>query len=172
MLASLVSSLSGGSGTFSIAAWNICCGWGNRLTFVAKRLAKMGIGCAVLSEMKITHNCYARTTSGYKVLLTKAPSKHQGGIALLYQPDCEAFEVEAARIVTPNLITFQLVTGDEQHYVMGIYIPPNNTAGGEDLRAAWEACPANCSPIVIGNLNINVEHPCNEWEAAIANLLD
>jgi hypothetical protein len=172
MLASLAPPSSGGSGTFSIAAWNICCGQGNRLTFMAKVLAKMEVGCAVLLEMKITNNCYARTMSGYKVLATKAPSKHQGGIALLWELDHEAFEVEAAIIVTPNLITFQLVMGDEQYYVMGIYIPPNNRAGGEDLWLAWKACPANCSPIIMGNLNINVECPHDEREATIANLLD
>jgi hypothetical protein len=142
------------------------------LTFAAKGLAKMGVGCAILSEMKITDDRYTRMKSGYKVLSTKAPSKHKEGIALLWQPDHEGFEVEATRVVTPNLITFQLVMGDEQYYVMGIYIPPNNAGGGDDLRAAWEACPANCSPIVMGDLNINVEHPRDEREAAIADLLD
>jgi hypothetical protein len=73
----------------------------------------MGVGFAILSEMKITDDRYTRMTSGYKVLSTKAPSKHKEGIALLWQPDHEGFEVEATRVVTPNLITFQLVTGDE-----------------------------------------------------------
>jgi len=100
------------------------------LTFAAKGLAKMGVECAIFPEMKITHDRYARMTLGYKVLSTKAPSKHKEGIALLWQPDHEGFEVEATRVVTPNLITFQLVTGDKRYYVMGIYNPPNN-AGGE-----------------------------------------
>jgi hypothetical protein len=84
MSASLVPPLLGSCGTFSVAAWNIHCRWGNGLTFAAKRLAKRGVGCAVLLEMKITNNCYARMRLGYKVLSTKAPSKHQGGIALLW----------------------------------------------------------------------------------------
>jgi hypothetical protein len=139
---------------------------------MAKGLAKMGVGCADLSEMKIANDCYARTMSGYKVLSTRAPRKHQGGIALLWKPDHEAFEVEAARIVTPNLIIFQMVMGEERYYIMGIFIPPNNTAGGEDLWAAWEACLSNCSPIVMGDLNINVELPHDKRDAAIADLLD
>jgi hypothetical protein len=154
MSASLVPPWSGSSGTFSIAACNIRCGQGNGLTSAAKGLAKMGVGCAVLSEMKNTNIRYACTMSGYKVLATKVPSKHQGWIALLWKPDHKAFEVEAMRIMTPNLIPFELVTGDKQYYFMGIYIPPNNMAGGEDLRAAWEACLANCSLIVMGDLNI------------------
>jgi hypothetical protein len=103
-------------------------------------------------------------TLGYKVLLTKALNKHQGGTALLWQPDHEAFEVEAVKIVTPNLITFQLVMGDKRYYVMGIYISPNDMEGGDDLWAAWEAFPENCTPLVMGNLNISVEQPgMNGW---------
>ena len=133
----------------------------------------MGVGFAILSEMKITNDRYTRMTLGHKVLSTKALSKHQGGIALLWQPDHEGFEMEATRVVTPNLITFQLVTGDERYYVMGTCLPPNNTGGeGDDLWAAWEACPANCSPIVMGDLNINVEHPRDKREATFADLLD
>jgi hypothetical protein len=172
MSASLAPPSSGGCGTFSVLAWNIRCGRGNGLTFAAKGLAKMGVGCAILSEIKITNDRYTRMTLGYKVLVTKAPSKHQGGIALLWQPDREAFEVEAPKVVTSNLITFQLVTGNQQYYVIGIYIPPNDTEGGHDLRAAWEACPANCHPIVMGNLNINVGNPRDDREANIVDLLD
>ena len=172
MLASLAPPLLGGCGTFSVAAWNIRCGQGHGLTFVAKGLAKMGVGCAILSEMKITDDRYTRMTSGYKVLATKAPSKHQGGIALLWQPDHEAFEKEATKIVTPNLITFQLVTRDQRYYVISIYIPPNDTQGGHNLRVALEACPADCHPIVMGDLNINVRNPLDDREADIANLLD
>ena len=174
MLASLRPPLLGGCGTFSVTAWNIRCGRGNGLTFAAKGLAKMEVGCAILLEMKITDDRYTRLTSGYKVLLTKAPSKHQGGIALLWQPEHKGFAVEATQVVTPNLITFQLVTGDKQYYVMGRYLPPNDTGGGggDDLQAAWEACPANCSTIVMGDLNLNLEHPRDKREAAIANLLD
>ena len=139
---------------------------------MAKGLVKMGVGCVILSEMKITNDRYTRMKSGYKVLATKAPSKHQGGIALLWQPEHKAFEIEATKILTPNLITFQLVMGDERYYVIGIYIPPNNTEGGNELRVAWEVCPANCHPIVMGDLYINLGNPNDDREVDIANLLD
>jgi hypothetical protein len=116
------------------------------LTFAAKGQAKMGVGCAILSEMKITDDCYARMTSGYKVLSTKAPSKHKGGIALLWQPDHKGFEVEAARVVTPNLITFQLVMGDERYYVMGIYIPPNDGGGEMTFERHGKRAWPNAAP--------------------------
>ena len=91
---------------------------------------------AILTEMKITDDCYPHLALGYKVLLSKAVSRNQGGIALLWKEDHKGFEVESACICTPNLLTFQLVTGDEQFYCMGVYIPPTDKMGVEDLRAA------------------------------------
>ncbi len=75
-------------------------------------------------------------------------------------------------MVTSNLLTFQLVTGYKRFYVMGIYIPPNDTKGVDALWEAWNACPDGCAPIVMGDLNTSFEHPCDRREEAIANLLD
>jgi hypothetical protein len=72
----------------------------------------------------------------------------------------------------PNLLTFQLVMGDEQFYCMGVYIPPNYTMGVEDLQLAWEACPDGCIPIILGDLNINFGDPWDEREELIVDLLD
>jgi hypothetical protein len=115
---------------------------------------------------------YTKFTSGYKIISSKATSHNQGGIALLWKESHQFFEVEAATVVTLNLMTFQLVTGYEQFYIMGIYIPPNNTTGVDALRTAWAACPADCTPLVMGDLNINFEHPRDVREEDIADLLD
>jgi hypothetical protein len=80
----------------------------------------MGIGAAILMEMKITDNRYPNLTSGYKVISSKETTNKQGGIALVWKEGHNSFEVEAARMVTPNLLTFQLVTGYKRFYVMGI----------------------------------------------------
>ncbi len=132
----------------------------------------MGVGLAVLTETKLTDDHYTRLASGFKILASKATSHNQGGIALLWKENHPGYEVELARIATPNLLTFQLVTGNKQFYCMGIYIPPTDTMGVEDLRAAWEACPEGCIPLVLGNLNINFSNPQNEWEELICDLLD
>ena len=84
----------------------------------------MGVGCAILMEMKFTTDKYPKYASGYKVISSKATSHSQGGIALLWKEGHNSFEVEAANVVTPNLLTFQLVMGYERFYVMRIYIPP------------------------------------------------
>jgi hypothetical protein len=115
------------------------------------------------------HPCLA---SGYKILALKAASHNQGGIALLWKENCGDYEVELARIVTPNLLTLQLITGDKQFHCIGVYIPPTDTMGVEDLWAAWEACPAGCTPLVLGDMNINFSDPWNKWEELIVNLLN
>jgi hypothetical protein len=162
----------GGSRAFTLAAWNIRCGRNSGLSSVAKGLAQMSVGLAVLIETKVTDDCHPCLASGYKILASKATSHNQGGIALLWKENHGGYEVESANIITPNLLTFQLITGDAQFHCMGIYVPPTDTVGVEDLRAAWEACPAGCTPIVLGDLNINFRDPRNKREELIVNLLN
>ncbi len=172
MLAPLAPPWLGGSGTFSLATWNIRCGQNTGLAAAAKGLAQMGVGCALLTEVKLTHDKYPWYMLGYNVIALKATSHNQGGVALLWKEGDDLPGVEAARIVTPNLLTFQLITDVKRFYVMGIYIPPNDSLGVDDLWVAWNLCPANCIPIILGNLNINFEHPRDYREEAIADLID
>jgi hypothetical protein len=125
----------------------------------------MGIGCCVLTETKLTDDRYSKTTSGYRVISSKATSPQQGGVALLW-------EEGHLTIVSPNLLTFQLVTGEERYFVMGAYIPPADTTGVDDLRTAWAARPANCKPLLLGDLNIDFRTPRTEREEIIADFLD
>ena len=113
MSTSLAPPLSGVYGTFLVAAWNICCGQNAGLASAAKGLAQMGVAVAVLMEVKIMDNCYPHFLYGFKILLSKAASRHQGGIALLWREGHQGVEVEVAQILAPNLLTFQLATGDK-----------------------------------------------------------
>jgi len=54
----------GGSGAFTLAAWNIRCGRNAGLTSAAKGLAQMGDGLAVVTETIITDARYTRLASG------------------------------------------------------------------------------------------------------------
>ena len=111
---------------------------GRRVGGCSKGLAPNGSWLCVLTETKLTDDRYPKFISGYSVIASKAASPHHGGIALLWENKHRDFEVEAVKVCTPNLLTFQLVTGEERYYVMGVYIPPADTTGVEDLRAAWE----------------------------------
>jgi exonuclease III len=119
-----------GSGTFSIATWNIRSGRGTGMAAAAKRLHQMGVGCAVLTKTKLTNDRYPKFILGYHVISSKAASPHQGGVALIWkESEDQGFLVEAAHIVSSNVLTFQLITGDERFFVISAYIPPADTMG-------------------------------------------
>jgi hypothetical protein len=171
MLALLAPPLPGGSGTFSVATWNIRSGWRVGLAAVAKGLCQMGIGCAVLTETKLTNDRYPKHVEGYHVIVLRATSPQQGGIALLWTEEHQHFKVKTVNIVSPNMLMFLLIIGGVQFFVMGAYIPPADTTGVDDLRNAWAKCPANCKPLLLGDLNINFGS-CSKREEIIADLLN
>jgi hypothetical protein len=79
MLASSAPSQPEGSGTFSVATWNIRSGRGAGLAAAAKGLRQMGVGCAVLTETKLTEDRYPKFVQGYHV------TPQQGGVALQWR---------------------------------------------------------------------------------------
>ena len=94
---------------------------------------------------------------------------------MLWEEGHQDFEVEAVTIVSPNLLTFQLVTGEgrgERYFVMGAYIPPGDTTGVDDLRTAWAARSTNCKPFLLGDFNIDFRNPRMEREEIIVDFLD
>ena len=111
MLASPTPPLPGGSGTFSISTWNIRSGRGAGLAAAAKGLCQIKVICVVLTETKLTNKQYPRFILGYHVIASKAASPHQGRIAVLWRPGHWDFEVEVVHLASPNILTFQLVTG-------------------------------------------------------------
>jgi hypothetical protein len=172
MLVLLVPPLPGGSGTFSIATWNIRSSQGAGLMVAAKGLCHLGVGCAVLTETKPTNERYPKLVLGYWVISLKAVSPQQGGVALLWRAEHRDFEVEAVNIASPNILTFQLVMGEDQFFVLGAYIPPADTTGVDDLCAPWAKCPGNCKPLLLGDLNIVFRAPQTKWEEIIVDLLN
>ena len=143
------------------------------LVVAAKGLHQMGVGCAVLTETKLTDDRYPKFVQGYHVIALRTTSPQQGGVALLWRDSEElGFLVEAAAVISPNVLTFQLVTGGVRFYVMGAYIPPADTMGVDDLRAAWDKCTANCHPLLLRDLNINFGSPRSQREEIIVDLID
>ncbi len=54
---------------------------------------------------------------------------------------------------------------------MGAYIPPADRTGVDDLRDAWGKCPANCKPLLLGDLIINFRSPHFKREEIIVDLI-
>jgi hypothetical protein len=114
-----------GSGTFWMAMWNIVNGKGGRLKQAATGLAQVGIGVAVLREMKLVDDQYPKTTAGYTIMCSKVASCTQEGVTLVWKENVLKFKVKLVLFHGLNTLTFQLTMGDEQFFVVGTYIPPN-----------------------------------------------
>jgi hypothetical protein len=102
----------------------------------AKGLCQMGVGCVVLTNTKLTNEQYSRVCFGISGDHFEGSRPPQGGIAVLWKPGHWVFEVKAIHTASPNILTYQLVTGGDQFFVMGAYIPPADTTGVDDLHAA------------------------------------
>ena len=128
-------------------------------------MAQMGVDTAVLQETKIVNEKYTKAAAGYTIMCSKAVSTRQGGVGLLWKNGDSRFEVKSFAFKNgPNIVTFQVVTGNRQYYVGGVYIPPNCHLGVDEIRAAMEACPLGCTPIVMGDLNANIGFPRDDRE--------
>ena len=93
-------------------------------------------------------------------------------MALVWIEDHEAFEVEAADFRTPNVLTFELVTGGDRYFVVGCYIAPTDTETVNHVRAAWDSCPEGCIPLLLGDLNASLRDPVSPRDDAIADMTD
>ncbi len=56
----------------------------------------------MLTEVKIMNDKYPRCASGFKLIMLKATSHSQGGIALLWNKGHASFEIEAAKNCHPE----------------------------------------------------------------------
>ena len=81
----------------------------------------------VLQETKIMDRFYTCKSDGYSVVATDAPIQHRGGVAGFYQAS-PWFTVEAIQTVGPNVVSFQMVTGEWRWYIIGCYLAPDNAS--------------------------------------------
>ena len=70
--------------------------------------ANMDLG--ILQEIKLTDGIYTRGSAGYSVIVTDAPIRHRGGVALFY-PSEPHFVMEAVEKFGPYVLGLQLATG-------------------------------------------------------------
>jgi hypothetical protein len=81
----------------------------------------MRIHVGILTETKLSTDRYTRLAYGYTVFTTKSTHMNQGGITLIFTNNSLYFQVEGQRQHGPNVISFVLVTGKRQHYIIGVY---------------------------------------------------
>ena len=115
--------------------------------------ANMDLG--VMQETNITDGIYTRTSAGYRVVATDAPSRHRGGIALFYREGA-GFAVEELRPYGPNIISFEVVTGRRRWYIIGCYLAPDDARTIDQVVTAMGDQPRGTALVVAGDLNTDL----------------
>ena len=115
-------------------------------------MIQTNVDIGIFQETKRTEGIYSRFLAGYKVVVTPAPSQHQGGVAIFCR-DSPVFAVQAICQFGTNIITCQLTTGERRWYIVGCYLAPGDGTNIRDMEAAIAEKPRGAELIVAGNLN-------------------
>ena len=69
------------------------------------------------------------------------------------------FAVEAVQQFGPNVVGFQMATGERWWYIVGCYLALDNTLTIESVVAALKERPRGAELLVAGDLNVNLSDP-------------
>jgi len=158
----------------TFATYNIRNGRASRLEMALRAASQMQLDFGILTETKLTDGIYTRSSAGYSVVATDAPSKHQGGIALFYR-ESEYWQVESIVKHGPNVISFELVSGSRRTPIVGGYIPPDDRTTLPHITAAitrFEHHRSLNRLIIMGDLNVDLSGPSRtERDTEIRDIL-
>jgi exonuclease III len=161
------------SGNIRIATLNIISGRAERLVSATRALQQMNIDIAILTETKITDECYTRHAFGYEVRASKAPSTSQGGVAICWR-DNEISQVEGIHFHGPNVVSCEITSGQKQWLLIGAYIPPTEMTN-ETVNSIHEAHMRQplLPVLLLGDLNVDFRstNMNTAREASIAGLV-
>ena len=138
--------------------YNIRNGRKGGLEAALRGMSQANIDLGILQETKLTVGVYTRGLAGYKVITTDAPSRHRGGVALFY---CLTphFVVEAVERCGPNVMVWQVVTGETRWYIVRAYIAPADKGTMETVIAAIGRKPPGADLMVAGDFNVDILAP-------------
>ena len=94
----------------------------------------------IFQETKDTDIIYTRGSAGYSVVATDAPSRHRGRVAVFHRL-APYFAVESIQKFRPNVVGFQLATGERRWYILGFHLAPKDTSTIESVVAALKERP-------------------------------
>ena len=159
-----------------MATYNIRDGRQEGLQSATRALGRTGADIAFLQEVKIKDPKFAtKRFDGYEIRTAAAGTARCGGVALLVRENNEwAFTVENEKVVGPNVISFELVTGRHKRwFVVGCYLPPSDKEGATQRMVidALENRPKGTCPMLIGDLNANLDFPRDRQEEILSSAM-
>ena len=118
--------------------------------------ANMYLG--IFQETKVTDRVYTRGSAGCSVMAMDVPIQHRGGVTVFYGT-APHFAVEAVQQLGPNVVGFQLETGERRWYIVGCYLIPNNISKIKSVVAAPKERPRGAELLVAGDFNVKLSEP-------------
>ena len=118
--------------------------------------ANMDLG--IFQETKVTYIIYTCGSAGYSIVATDVPSRHRGGVAVFHRT-APHFAVEAVQQFGPNVVGFQLATGERRWYIVGCHLAPDGTSTIESVVAVLKERPRGAELLVTGDFNVNLAEP-------------
>ena len=71
--------------------------------------------------------------------------------------------MEAFQKFRPNVVGFQLATGERRWFTVGCYLAPNDTSTIDSVVAELKELPRGAELLVAGDFNVNLEEPEGDW---------
>ena len=142
-----------------LATLNITDARNARLNTAIRCMKEMKVDIAVLTETKLHHDRYTKSSDGYTVVATVA-EKHKGGVAIVYRKS-PGWTLESIHSFGKNVIRATLVSGQKRYSIVGAYIPPSEEDGAT-LASITEACSESTTRhwplILLGDFNVDLHN--------------
>ena len=122
------------------------------------RLEQGQVDYGVLQGIKITDIVYTQEYSSFWLMEMAALSARHGGGAIFYRK-AEKIDIKELRLHGPNVIIFQLVTGQRWWHVAGCYTAPVNTYTIENVTFSIRDQPYGAELLAAGDFNTNLDEP-------------
>ena len=134
-------------------------------------VAQANLDLGVLQETKLTYDVYTRGLVVPSIVATDTMMQHCGSVAVIYQASPWLL-VEAIQKFIPNVVSFHLVTGERQWYIVGSYLAPDNASMIDSIVAALGDCPQESELLVAGYFNADLVIPegVEQDEETVADL--
>ena len=144
-----------GTAPIRFGTYNIRNGRNGGLESAFRGMSQANMDLGVFQETKFTDGIKTRGSDGYSVVATDMPSRHRGGMAVFHWP-APNFAVEAVQQFGPNIVGFQMETGERRWYIFGCYLAPDETLTIESVVAALKERPRGAELLMVGDFNVKL----------------
>ena len=129
-----------GEVTIRFGTYNIRNGCNSVLESALRGVSQANMDMGIFQETKVTYGIYTCGLDGYSVVATDTPSRHHSGVALFHRLEPH-FAVEAVQTFGPNVIYFQMATGERRWYIVGCYLAPRWHLNNRECRCRAQEAP-------------------------------